>query len=158
LIQESNRKVQEKKASQQADSDDDSDTSYPLTEYSSNNSSNENDYEEKIQSESSGKGSNGGSNPFVAQNSFGQPMNLLHSPKKSKSNKKRLYMRNKKIPRWAQDMEKVKETVLRQMTEMDPDKIYGRCVVERLDTNIIFGHKEDYVRGSSARWAREFAP
>jgi len=81
-------------------------------------------------------------------------MKLMHSPKKSKSNKKRLYMRNKKIPKWAEDMNKVKEIVIRQMHEMDPDKIYGTCVVEKLDTNVIFGQNENYIRGSSARWLR----
>lgn len=83
-------------------------------------------------------------------------MKILHSPKKSKSQKKRLYMRNKKVPRWAEDIEKVNEAVelQKEMQDLNPNQIYGFCVVEKLDTNIIFSFSEKYLRGSSAKWTR----
>ena len=84
------------------------------------------------------------------------PMKILHSPKKSKSQKKRLYIRNKKIPRWAEDITRVNEMVdsQREKGELDPNLIYGFCVVEKLDTNIIFSSCDKYLRGSSAKWTR----
>lgn len=83
-------------------------------------------------------------------------MKILHSPKKSKSQKKRMYMRNKKIPRWAEDIAKVNEAVelQKEREELNPNQIYGFCVVEKLDTNIIFSFSEKYLRGSSAKWTR----
>jgi hypothetical protein len=36
-------------------------------------------------------------------------MRILNSPKKSKSKVKRLYIRNKKIPRWAENIDKISE-------------------------------------------------
>lgn len=32
---------------------------------------------------------------------------LLHSPKKEKTKKKRLYINHKKVPKWAEDLEKI---------------------------------------------------
>ena len=53
-------------------------------------------------------------------------------------------------------MEKVKNTALQQKGDpkFNPEGIYGVCVVEKLDTNIIFKRDKIYFRGSSARWQR----
>jgi hypothetical protein len=83
-------------------------------------------------------------------------MRILYSPKKSKSPCKRLYIRSKKIPRWAEDLEKVNEMVRVQNDNPDinPNAVYGCCIVERLNTNVIFNAEGKYYRGSSAKWNR----
>lgn len=42
----------------------------------------------------------------------------------------------------------------REKGELDPNLIYGFCVVEKLDTNVIFSSCDKYLRGSSAKWTR----
>lgn len=103
LILESNRKLEEKiKQNKENRPDDSSDSSYPITDYSSNDSSNNNDYDADFKSESQDLSSKSFSSQSQSQSYV--PMKILHSPKKSKSQKKRLYIRNKKIPRWAEDI------------------------------------------------------
>jgi hypothetical protein len=36
--------------------------------------------------------------------------------------------------------------------KFDAAEIYGICLVEKLDTNVIFNDNDFYQRGSSARW------
>lgn len=85
-----------------------------MTDYSSNSSSNENFYEEDYRTESSMQAQR--SQPHSQHNASSQenyrPMRILNSPKKSKSKVKRLYIRNKKIPRWAEDLDKVSENFI----------------------------------------------
>lgn len=155
ILLESNRKLEEiAKQKLATRPDNSSDSSYPLTDYSSNDSSNNNDYEPDFKSESQDVSSR--SSRSQSQSKTYVPMKILHSPKKSKSQKKRLYMRNKKVPRWAEDIEKVNEAVelQKEMQDLNPNQIYGFCVVEKLDTNIIFSFSEKYLRGSSAKWTR----
>lgn len=103
LILESNRKLEQKiQQNKENRADDSSDSSYPITDYSSNDSSNNNDYDADFKSESQDFSSKSFSSQSQSQSY--EPMKILHSPKKSKSQKKRLYMRNKKIPRWAEDI------------------------------------------------------
>lgn len=80
----------------------------------------------------------------------------MHSPKKDKSKVKRMVMRGKAVPQWAQDKKKVDQVVKQQMADpkFDAADIYGICLVENLDTNVIFGDSQVYHRGSSARWNR----
>lgn len=119
--------------------DNSSDSSYPLTDYSSNNSSNNNDYEADFKSEIQDPSRSSRSQSQSQSTSY-VPMKILHSPKKSKSQKKRMYIRDKKIPRWAEDIAKVNEAVELQKAreDLNPSLIYGTCVVEKLNTNIIF--------------------
>jgi hypothetical protein len=53
-------------------------------------------------------------------------------------------------------LQKVSETVIAQSHDpnFDPDCIYGPCVVELLNTNLIFNSSEKVYRGSSAKWSR----
>lgn len=86
-----------------------------------------------------------------------KPSNILCSPVKSKSQakeKRRLYIREKIIPKWAEDLQKLDELVVAQRNQprIDPDRIYGRCVVEHLNTNVIFKSNAVVYRGSSAKW------
>jgi hypothetical protein len=85
-----------------------------------------------------------------------QASKLMYSPKKSKSKAKRLYINKKRIPRWAADLERINHIVRIQKNDpkFDPEHIYGICVIERLDTNVMFNRREIYNRGSSARWNR----
>jgi hypothetical protein len=103
LIYESNRKVEEKIA-QRANEQrtESSDSSYPLTDYSSNESSNDNEYQEDFKSDTKRMGSKSSNSQSLSQSY--QPTKILHSPKKSKSQSKRLYIRDKKIPKWAEDL------------------------------------------------------
>lgn len=80
----------------------------------------------------------------------------MYSPKKSKSKAKRLYIHRKRVPRWAEDLNKVNDMVHQQKRnpKYDTTEIYGICLVEKLDTNVIFNGNEIYHRGSSARWNR----
>jgi len=50
----------------------------------------------------------------VSQPASYQAMKLSFTPKKSKSNAKRIFIRNKKIPKWAENIQKVQEEVLKQ--------------------------------------------
>lgn len=92
---------------------------------------------------------------------FGEKLNfepsfLINSPKKDKQVSKRLYIHQKRIPRWAEDLVEVSKEVERQAkTGKDPLSIYGVCVVEQLNTNVIFRLKEDFQRHSSAKWDKE---
>ncbi len=140
--------------------EDRSDSSYVITDYSSNESSNDNEYKEAFLTDSGSKQlSKAGSQSLPGSQSFGsslsmKPMKLMHSPKKSKSQKKRLFVHNKRVPRWAEDLGRINEAVFRQSQDpnYDPFLIYGTCLVERLDSNLIFGISEKYCRGSSAKW------
>lgn len=148
IMEESNRKVEQRILEREAR---DSDSSYPLTDYSSNNSSNNNDYQEEFL-ESFKPESASSTNNY-------KPSNILCSPMKSKSQakeKRRLYIRQKKIPEWASDLEKVSQLVIAQRDDprIDPDSIYGSCMVENLNTNVIFKTDVKYYRGSSAKWSR----
>ena len=85
-----------------------------------------------------------------------QTSKLMNSPKKSKSTKKRLFIRDKKVPRWAIDLERIYSVVDDQTQDFkfNPLNIYGLCVAEKLDTNVIFNKEQVYFRGSSAKWNR----
>lgn len=80
----------------------------------------------------------------------------MFSPKKSKSKAKRKFIRDNKIPGWAADLQQVSRQVLRQRADVgcQPVEIYGICLVQKLDTNVIFKGSEFYNRGSSAKWHR----
>jgi len=54
-------------------------------------------------------------------------------------------------------MDRVNEIAFAQQKDprLDPQKIYGVCVIERLETNVMFNRKDIYARGSSARWNRQ---
>jgi hypothetical protein len=79
---------------------------------------------------------------------------LAFSPKKSVTKKKRLYVNMKRIPRWAADPVELMNVSNEQRKDpkFDPESIYGVCVIERLDTNIVFNSNDFYIRGSSAKW------
>lgn len=71
---------------------------------------------------------------------------------KSMTKRKRLYCRKKKIPTWAEDL----KTVLKGNDGKDPDKIFGRCIVENLNAEYLFeGHAVDTRRTSSAKWTND---
>jgi len=55
----------------------------------------------------------------------------MYSPKKSKSKKKRVLIKNKRVPNWAADLSKVKDKIYQQKKDpnMDPYNIYGVCLV-----------------------------
>lgn len=149
IIEESNRKMEQRMLEREAREE--SDSSYPITDYSSNESSNNMDHEaeyremESLLVESTAANSN-----------YYKPSNILCSPVKSKSQakQKRLYIREKIIPKWAEDLQKLDTLVMEQREEprIDPDRIYGRCVVEHLNTNVIFRSNAMLYRGSSAKW------
>lgn len=65
-----------------------------------------------------------------------RPNSLLKSAIKSNSKRKmrRLYCRDKRIPFWAEDLGKVG----RSNRNMDPNRIFGRCVVENLNAEYLF--------------------
>ena len=74
-----------------------------------------------------------------SSNNF-QASKLMFSPKKDKANIRRLYINKKRVPKWAQNTDLVAEQLRRQMKDpkFDADKIYGICIIERLDTNVVF--------------------
>ena len=81
---------------------------------------------------------------------------LLKSAKKSKRSK-RLFIRNKKIPKWAEDIEKVGVTFKKQIEseekgEFNSAQVYGNICVEELESNKVFNIHELYKRQSSAKW------
>jgi hypothetical protein len=97
IVEESNRKIEARILERGQLQEVESDSSYPLTDYSSNNSSNDNDYQEEFRDSKAKEESMASSQSY-------KPSNILYSPKKSKSQakeKKRLYIREKKIPTWA---------------------------------------------------------
>jgi hypothetical protein len=107
IMEESNRKVEQRMLEREARED--SDDSYPITDHSSNGSSKNFDYEEEYRERES----------FIAEstttsNNY-KPSNILCSPIKSKSQakeKRRLYIREKRIPKWADDPKKLDEKVV----------------------------------------------
>lgn len=161
MIMESEKKVQ-RKAEERLDGS--SASEYAMTDYSSNESSNEGSYSAYYAEEAENKPLFGGlfskTMSGCSNNSSSSGSNLLNfnfsskellkSPKKVPK-KKRLFVGNKKIPRWAEDLGKIEEQCQKQKGQ--GVEVFGRCVVEHLDTNIMFkGRKEGIVRTSSAKW------
>jgi|JI6StandDraft_1071083.scaffolds.fasta_scaffold20240_5 hypothetical protein len=65
-----------------------------------------------------------------------------------------MYCRNKRIPFWAEDLSKVALS----NRGKNPNKIFGRCVVENLNAEYMFptaDDAKDHVRSSSAKWSYE---
>ena len=152
IILESRAKCAQKK--QERGNFSDSDDSYPMTDYSSNDSSNHYEHEPTYMmvpttvTDLNRTSSSGGSYSMES---------ILDSPKKSKSQvrlKRRMFVGNKRVPRWAEDLEKVADEVNRQQADarMRPGELYGECLVERLNSNLVMGKEANYVRGSSAKW------
>lgn len=52
------------------------------------------------------------------------------------------------MPRWAEDLEEV----VRKQDEQKGLESFGCCVVENLDTNLVFEKELELERTSSARW------
>lgn len=102
-----------------------------MTDYSSNSSSNENVYEEDYRTESSMQSmqiQRSQSQNASSQENY-RPMRILNSPKKSKSKVKRLYIRNKKIPRWAENLSNVPERFQNEdASSQQGDARFGYCI------------------------------
>ena len=79
-----------------------------------------------------------------------QKKGLLDSPKKT-NRSKRLYIRNKKIPKWAENLNNVSEQVMQQK-KVNPRNLFGVFYVENLNSNAVLSLNENYKRTSSAKW------
>lgn len=93
-----------------------------------------------------------------------KPLNfkpIMNSPKKTGTkNKRRLYINKKKIPRWAEDLKKVREQALVQMKNPNFNReLFGESTMEMVETDTIFAMKGtgslERKDHSTAKWKRD---